>query len=163
MPLEGIDREFIDFYQTIGRIQGIQDTCLTSIMAILYLEPEEISMDKLAKKTGYSLASMSNKIKILEIVGFLKRVKKPGSKKIFLKTDKNLLNIWKKAVWAKHETVIRTSKEKIPKIIEKYKSRKLNEKQKQKFKLLENYYGQMMKIEKMLNEIIKIINKINKE
>ena len=87
--MEPLDEEFIDMYKQMGQMQGA-DSLLSSIFGILYLEPEEVSMDELAKKTGYSLASISNNIKTLERVGVVKRIKKPGSRKAYFFIEKNL-------------------------------------------------------------------------
>lgn len=162
METNELDKEFIEFYQTIGRLQGI-DTPLSTIVAVLYLEPKEISMEDLAKKTGYSLASISNKIKMLEPIGFVKRIRKPGTKKVFLYMDKNFLNIWKKSLIMKQESVINLAKEKIPEIIKKHKGKKLSEEQKNKLKLLENYYNQMKKFEIVVQEMLKKLNELNKK
>ena len=63
--MKELEKRFIEMYNKIGRVQGM-DNLLTSIFALLILEPDDIAMDDLAHKTGYSLASISNKIKLME-------------------------------------------------------------------------------------------------
>ena len=159
MPLDEIDMEFIEFYQTASRVQGA-DASLGTILAVLYLEPKEISMEDLAKKTGYSLASISNKIKMFEPAGFVKRIRKPGTKKVFLCAEKNVMEIMKKGFTMKHDLVINLAKEKIPNIIKRHKGKKLSEEQKQKLKIIEEYYRQMLKFEELIHEMLKKIDEI---
>lgn len=159
MQLDEIDKEFIEFYQTASRVQGA-DASLGTILAVLYLEPEEISMEDLAKKTGYSLASISNKIKMFEPAGFVKRIRKPGTKKVYLRAEKDVLEMMKKGLTMKQELVINLAKDRIPKIISKYKDKKLSEEQKKKLKIIDEYYKQMLKFEIIINEMLKKIDEM---
>ena len=159
MPLDEIDKEFIEFYQTASRVQGV-DASLGTIMAVLYLEPKEISMEELAKKTGYCLASICNKLKMFEPAGYVKRIRKPGTKKVYLRAEKNILEIMKKGFTMKQELVINLAKEKIPKIISKYKDKKLSEEQKKKIKIIEEYYKEMLKFKELIHEMQKKIDEM---
>ena len=96
-------------------------------------------MDELAKKTGYSLASVSNKVKMLESLGMVTRRTKPGSRKVFLYTEKNLLDIMKQQLIKKQEYAIKMAKGTAFSIIEKNKNKLKSEKQKRKLKIIENY------------------------
>ena len=150
-----IDQQFIEFYQNIGRSQGFNDSLLTTIMAMLFLEPKDVAMDDLAKKTGYSLASISNKVKMLEAIGFVKRKSKPGTRKVFLYAEKDFLKVFKQALVKKQENVINLAKKRLPEIVKQNKSG-----DKQKIKMIENYYNQMLKLEKAIQHFIVEIDKI---
>ena len=149
-----LDKEILEFYRTAGRMQGIDDS-LAIILGTLYLEPREVSMEELAEKTGYSLASISNKIKMLEPSGIIRRVRKPGTKKVFLYTEKDILRIMKKNLVMKQESVIKLAKEKIPFIIRKYKNKKLTQEQKKKLRIIENYYKGILKFEVIIRETLR--------
>ena len=149
-----LDDEIIEFYRTAGRMQGIDDS-LATILGTLYLEPGEMSMEELAKKTGYSLASISNKIKMLEPSGIIRRVRKPGTKKIFLYAEKDIMRIMKKTLVMKQESVVKLAKERIPFIIRKYKNKKLTEEQKNKLRIIENYYKGILRFEGIIKEILR--------
>lgn len=151
--MDSLEKEMIDFYRAAGRLQGVDDS-LTTIMGVLFLEPREISMEELAKKTGYSLASICNKIRMFEPAGFVKRIRKPGTKKIFLSAEKDVLKILKKGFIIKQESVIKLSKERLPGIIEKYKKKKLTDEQKEKLKIIEDYYKGMLRFESIIKEIL---------
>ena len=159
MALDEIDKEFIEFYQTASRVQGV-DASLGTILAVLYLEPKEISMEDLAKKTGYCLASISNKIKMFEPAGFVKRIRKPGTKKVYLRAEKDVIEIMKKSLTMKHNLVIGLAKERMPVIIKKYKGQKLTKEQKQKLKIIEEYYKQMLNFEELIHEMLKKIDEM---
>jgi DNA-binding transcriptional regulator GbsR (MarR family) len=148
--MEGIEKEFVDVLEESGRMQGL-DILLTSIYARLQIEPNDMAMDDLAKETGYSLASISSKVKLLETCGMIVRVKKPGTKKVFLSAEKDILEVWKQQLMRKERMVIRIVKEKLPPIIEKYKGKK---NQKDKLALVENYYLQILTLEKVLKEMV---------
>tara|TARA_Y100000034_G_scaffold44576_1_gene54709 strand:+ start:6316 stop:6804 length:489 start_codon:yes stop_codon:yes gene_type:complete len=157
-----IDQQFIEFYQNIGRSQGINDNLLTTIMAILFLEPEEIAMEDVAKKTGYSLASISNKVKMLEAIGFVKRRSKPGTRKAYLYAEKDFLKVFKQALIKKQENVINLAKSTLPNIIKENKPKAKTKEQKQKIKMIENYFQQMLKFEKIIQHMIQGFNNIDK-
>ena len=86
-------------------------------------------------------------------MGIVKRIKKPGSKKIFLRIEKDMIKIFKEHLAKKEEKNIKLIKEKIPEIIKKYKHKAKTEKDKKKIKILENYYKQILKTEKIISHI----------
>ncbi len=119
-------------------------------------------MDDLAKKTGYSLASISNKTKMLEAVGFVKRTSKPGTRKAFLYAEKDILKMFKQALIKKQENVINSAKEKLPLMIKECRTKAKTKQQKQKLHLLEDYYQQMLRFEKVIQHMIKGFDNIDK-
>ncbi len=156
--MDELDKDFIEMYQGFG-FTGLDDLLLT-IFAKLYIEPEEMAMDDLAKETGYSLASISNKVKVLESMGVIKRIRKPGSKKIFLYTEKDFVKIIKNNLMKKEEYCIKQVKEKVPDLIKKYKNKVRSDREKKKLKILDDYYNQILKFEKIIIIIRKEIEKI---
>ena len=86
-----LEKKFIEFYQNIGRGYGLDSLFLT-IFAKLYISPEETAMDDLVGETGYSLASISNKVKELENAGLVRKTKRPGRKKIHEEPKRNAEN-----------------------------------------------------------------------
>ena len=156
-----IDQNFIDFMVQIGKISGFDDLT-AKIFAILYLEPEDIAMDDLSKQTGYSLASISNKVKLLESINLLKKIKKPKSKKIYLYIDKDYLEILKDHLLKMQQLKLNLIKDKMPAIIEEYKSKAKTEKEKKKLKILENYLSQTLKFDNIILSIIEALAKQEK-
>jgi DNA-binding transcriptional regulator GbsR (MarR family) len=150
--MDEIDKDFIEMYQSLGGAPGFDELLLT-LFAKLYIEPEDMAMDDLAKETGYSLASICNKVKLLESMGVVKRMRKPGSKKIFLYTEKSFIDIVKDTLMKKEELNIKVVKEKVPVLINKYKKKARSDKDKRKLKILEDYYEQIIKFERLIKHI----------
>jgi len=157
--MDEIDKDFIEMYQGFGTAMGLDNLFIT-LFAKLYIEPEELAMDELAKETGYSLASVSNKVKMLEAMGIVKKIRKPGSKKIFLYAEKDFLKMTKNHLVKEEENCINLVKAKLPDIIKKYKNKVKTERAKGKLRILENYYNQILKFESLIANIRKEIEKL---
>ncbi|MBN2459039.1 hypothetical protein JXB28_02045 [Candidatus Woesearchaeota archaeon] len=159
--MEELEKEFMEFLSNAARIQGM-DSSIGAIFGALFMEPEELSMEELAKKTGYSTASICVKAQMLEPFGFIKRVKKPHTKKAFFCAEKDFCKIIKSTLIFKQQSAIRLAKEKLPQLIQKYKSRKLSDCQKKKLGLIERYYEDVLGFEIIINEIVEKIDKKEK-
>jgi len=61
------------------------------IIASLLVSDNEISLKEMSKITGYSLASLSISLDMLEIIGIIKKVKNPGDRKLYIKLDGDIL------------------------------------------------------------------------
>jgi DNA-binding transcriptional regulator GbsR (MarR family) len=155
-----LEKEAIEFMYGL-HMEGMDNTSQI-IFYNLYLESDAIPMEQLAKKTGYSLATVCNKIKFLEHAGLLKKIRKPGSKKIFVYMEKDFLEATKRHFVSQHEPFIKVIKEKLPALIEKYRGKVKEEDEKKKLKLLENLYKQTLKLEILINTIIKKADELNK-
>ncbi|UCD03271.1 MAG: hypothetical protein JSV63_01385 [Candidatus Aenigmatarchaeota archaeon] len=90
---EGVFSIFSDLASTLGYspVHG-------KIIGALLSEDEPIAMQDLAKKTGYSTGMISLSLDLLEVLGVIKEVKKPGDRKLYVQLDGDLLTILKKAV-----------------------------------------------------------------
>lgn len=53
------------------------------IYGVLFFEDEPLSLGEIAERTGYSLSHVSTALKLLENIGLVKRIKKPGDKKAY--------------------------------------------------------------------------------
>jgi len=159
--MDELDKKFVSFYQRVGKVQGM-DNSLVSIFALLYLEPDELSLEDLAKKSGYSLASVSNKVRMLETSGFVSSSSKPGTRKVYVTMGKNILKLWKQHLILKQKGVLQLAKERIPEIIRESRPKVKTERERKKIKILEGYYKQMIKFEQLIQEFIIKIEKIDK-
>jgi DNA-binding transcriptional regulator GbsR (MarR family) len=159
--MEKIEEEIKNIFCGTASMMGLKEPVI-KVIAHLYLEPEEIAMDELAKKTGYSLASVSNIMAMLENFNLAKRIKKPGTKKVFFFMEKNLakLNIQK----LKNVSIyIKCMGERMPAVLEKYRKKAKSDYEKKKLKIAENYYTQLQEIEKYLNNWQKDLEKLSKK
>lgn len=150
--MKSIEKEFVDFYIGVGRTWGL-DTLSSKLIGILYLEPEEICIDELAKKTGYSLPSISNKMHFIETMGIVKRIKKPGSKKLFYFMEKDAIKVARMHFEKIYEAEIIPAKKLMPKLLDKYKKVNLNNEEKKKLEIIKNYNKQMLNIDKVYSKL----------
>jgi len=148
-----LDQSLIELVQTIGSLSGL-DPLSSMIFGVVYLEPDAISLEDVAKKTGYSLASISNKVRFLENLGHLKRTHKPGTKKVFVYAEKDFRKILKEQLVKAQEVKIRLIKEKMPHILIKYKNKKLTEDEKKRLDILEDYYKQMLGFDGLIQDML---------
>ena len=157
--MKSIEEEFTDFCIQSGRNHGLDSVC-SKLFGILFLEPEEICIDELAKKTGYSLASVSNKMRFLQGFGFVQRIKKPGSKKVFYFMEKDVVKLTLMHFEKMQTAEVIPAKELMPKLIEKFERKKLNKIEAQKYKIIKDYYKNMLKIDKLMQTLILDLKKI---
>ncbi len=133
---------------------------LTSkIMGILFLEPDELSLEELAKRTGYSLSAISTEIKFVERMGLIKRLRKPKTKKVFFYMEKDMITMSMEFMKKKYALMLRTKNE-LPKIIEEYKVHKSNLKEKKELNIIKKYQKQVLLSEKMFKTLMSLLKKL---
>lgn len=151
-----LESEFIDFIIQVNKSFGL-DSLSSRLSALIYLSPVEISMDDLSKKTGYSLASISNKMKIIENTGKVKKIKKPGSKKIYYYMDKKISDVIKQHMEKSYAEIIHPATEFLPILIKKYENTSNNEKE--ILKMIKNYYKEMITLNKSWKKMLDLLEK----
>lgn len=154
--MEDLDKEFTELVKAANKASGMDD--LTSrLYSILYLEPDPISLEDLAQKTGYSLASISNKVNMLESAGLVSKGRKPKSKKIFVYMDKSILRFMKEMLVRKHQHCIEEASSHLPAIIERYSRKVKSEKDKKKLDILKSYQKQVNQGKSIIGHMVKKI------
>lgn len=68
------------------------------IIGVLTVKSRPVSLQELAKKTGYSTSMISLSLDFLEILEVIKKIKKTGDRKLYVQLHGDLLGILKKAV-----------------------------------------------------------------
>ncbi len=158
--MEELDKDVMGFLSTLMKSYGLNDLP-AKVTGALYIETEDVSMDYVARKTGYSLASISNTMKMLETMGVVQRIKKPGTKKVFFYMEKDLIRLNVMKINAMQNNFIKPAKETLPRIIKKYKNKVKDNKSKQKLRIIENYYTQLLQFEGILGEFIKKLEEMS--
>ena len=143
-----LEREFVEYYAKLAHGFGMGDL-LMRIFGLLYLEPKEMALDVIAKKTGYSLASISTAMKTLETAGIVLRKKKPGSKKAYFYSDRNLLRMNVRKLTTAQNTIVEPAKTFMPEMLDKYKNSK-DKKIQQQLTFIKSYYKQMLEFEDIM-------------
>ncbi len=151
----------MEFIKQVFKNFGL-DPLSSRIVAFLYIEPTEISIERLSKRTGYSLSSISTKAKFLENVNIIEKIKKPGSKKVYYYMEKDIFKILDSKVDKALEAEVYPAKENLPRIIEKYNKKRLNEKSKKKLDILTNYHKQILAMEKLMIDFKKKLRGIKR-
>lgn len=155
---DSLSKDFLEMVRELAPTSGL-DHLSGTIIGILYLEPEELSLEELVQKTGYSKASISQKIKVLVTMGIIRRRNKPGSRKVYLYMEKNIFTIWKEQMKRHFMPEIRIMKKKIPELIEKYTKSAASPMQQKRIEILANYNMQIIQLEILLNKFYEEFDK----
>jgi len=68
------------------------------LIGALLVKDRPVSLQELAKETGYSASMVSLSLDFLEVLEVIKKVKKTGDRKLYVRLHGDLLEILKKAV-----------------------------------------------------------------
>jgi DNA-binding transcriptional regulator GbsR (MarR family) len=79
------------------------------IIGILLVNNRSLSLQDIAKETGYSPGMISLSLDLLEVLGVVKKMKKPGDRKLYAQLSGDLLGCLKSAVLIKVEKSIQNS------------------------------------------------------
>jgi len=150
-------QKFIQLMTENSKVDGLSDL-MCKIIGILYAEPREVSLDELAERTGYSLSAISTELRFVEGIGFIKKIKKPKSRKLYFYMEKDFSGMMDSMLKKKYELVIVKSKSILPEIIKEFKEKKsLSEDEKQSLKIIEIYYRQILEMEEMFKKLLEFI------
>ena len=147
-------------YQGI-KSQGI-DELSSRLIAILYSEPDPVTLEELSVATGYSFSAVSATMKLLSGINLVEKTKKPGSKKLYFSVQRNMLTLTIAAIRAKSEFMVAPALNDIPGIIEKCKNSKA-EGSERTLRVIEQYYRQMLALDLIFKNLIEFTEKIQKE
>ena len=80
------------------------------IISSLLVENKPLCLDEIAKKTGYSLSSISISLDLLELVGVVRKIKNAGDRKVYVKLEGDMLESLKTAFMLKFKKEILKTK-----------------------------------------------------
>lgn len=103
-----IEKKIFSSFAGVANTIGYSDVH-GKIIAALTVENKPVSLQELAKKTGYSTAMLSLSIDFLEVLGVVKKIKKTGDRQLYVSFQGNLLDCLRKAVLFKVEQSISDS------------------------------------------------------
>jgi HTH-type transcriptional regulator, osmoprotectant uptake regulator len=154
----GLENEFISFLENVFKNYGL-DSLSSKILGILYLEPTEIALEDIAKITKYSLASVSLKLKFLEKIGLVERIKKPKSKKVYYFFQKDIVKLSENKIKKAYNAEIEPVKKLLPELINKYSKLKLSNVEKEKLNIIKSYHEQVLMTEIVYLKLIELLKK----
>jgi len=113
-----IDKEFQRLCVEIGSSYGL-DSLPSKIFALLYMAQEELALEDISKKTGYSLATVSKTMKSLVPMLCLNKFRKPKSRKVYFSIEKDMGKLMSRMMKKKIKDQMIPLKEQLPVIIKK--------------------------------------------
>jgi DNA-binding transcriptional regulator GbsR (MarR family) len=155
MKEEEIKEKIYSAFANIAKSLGYSEV-YGRIIACLIIHEEPVSLSEVAQQTGYSPPMVSLSIDFLETVGMVKRVKRPGDKKLYLQSSGNLLDGLKKVILVKIQNSVSTSL----KEFEEYR-KEIKELKKKESKNLFKAIDLLEKEIRKMDEYVKILSEMN--
>jgi len=100
-----IESKILSTFANVASTLGYSDLH-GKIIAILLVAGGPITLDEVAKKTGYSRAMVSLSLDLLEVFGVVKKIKKTADRKLYVQLEGDLLECLKKAVMLRIQKAI---------------------------------------------------------
>ena len=161
MKSREIEKSILHTCQNTFKTFG-HDELSSVIVTTLFLSPEELSMEELAKKTHYSLPSISLKMKqiVQNPAMGIERITKPGSKKVYYYMEKDILKLNVKRVKILHEKMIRGLYNQLVPLSKEYKKTAKTEEYKKKSRIVEQYLQDLKCIEEAFSAFDSKVNEL---
>lgn len=156
--METAKKEFENVvYQGI-KSQGL-DELYSKLLAILYSEPNLLTLEDLSTMTGYSFSAVSAAMKMLSGIKLVEKTKKAGSKKLYFSVQRDMLTMTINAVKSKNELMVSPAIKDLPAIIERCKNNKAEDSE-ELLKIIEDYYQQMISLDLILKNLVEFTEKV---
>jgi len=95
-----IERKIFNTFGEVAKSVGFSPVH-GNVIAALLVGGSSLSLQDLAKKTGYSTSMVSLSLDLLEILGIIKKVKKPTDRKLYIELNGDLLESLKRILLMK--------------------------------------------------------------
>ena len=96
MNIEDIEKDIYSSFATLASTIGYSEIHGRTIAALM-VSGKKLSLQELAKKTGYSISTLSLSLDLLEFFGMIKKIKNAGDRKLYVELHGDLLEGLKKA------------------------------------------------------------------
>ena len=93
--LEDVEREVTEKFMDFTDVLGINPTIM-KVYTTLFFSLEPLGLSEIAEKTGYSVSTVCNNVAIAEKLLDVRKIKKPGSKKVFFECQHDISIIERK-------------------------------------------------------------------
>ncbi|AEC51822.1 hypothetical protein PNA2_0906 [Pyrococcus sp. NA2] len=103
MGVEEAKRIVMETFANTARRLG-QSELVGYIYGALFLSNEPLSLSEIAEITGYSVSHVSSAMRVLEGVGLVQRIKKPGDRRAYFVATKNFSE-WRSSAF--YEKILR--------------------------------------------------------
>jgi DNA-binding transcriptional regulator GbsR (MarR family) len=102
--IETIESDIIDTFASASSFLGYSEVHGKILAALLIYR--ELSLEELAKKTRYSASMISLSLDLLEVLGTIKRIKKPRDRKLYIELNGDMLETIRTALLLKVQKVL---------------------------------------------------------
>ena len=143
--MSDFEQRMLGTFASVAGSLGYSDTH-GRIMAALLIAESPLSLQDLSKKTGYSLASISLSLDLLELLGLVRKIKNPQDRKLYVKLDGDVIAGLKNALLFKVQKQIATT-------LTEFESYKTDKKSRYKVSILEREIKRLEQYIDSLSEI----------
>jgi len=144
-----IERKIFNTFSELARSMGFSPVHGT-IMGSLITGGGSLSLQELAKKTGYSISMVSLSMDLLEVLGIINKVRKPGDRKLYIELNGDLLESLKKIFLIRVKKGISTSLEEFEQSKEKLRNLRGGNK-KDVMRAIENLEKEIRRLDKYVS------------
>ena len=159
--MKTVKKEFENLVYRGINAQGL-DELSSKLLALLYSEPNLLTLEELSEKTNYSLYAESATMKMLTGMHIVEKTKRGGSKKLYFSIQRDMMKMTLTQLKAQDELMVTPAIEKLPPIIERCKKSE-EDGSEEMLQILEQYYQQMMALDKILKNLAEFTRNIQKE
>lgn len=117
--LRSLRRDIVDRIAKVSELWGL-DESVGIVFGALLFSSKPLALEEIAKISNYSVSSVCQKMKLLENLGYVRRIKKSGSKKIYYEVEYDLANMIKRFIEASLENEIMPMLSTIDEYLKKY-------------------------------------------
>jgi DNA-binding transcriptional regulator GbsR (MarR family) len=137
----------------------------SKIFALLSTTDEPLSLEEIAERTEYSLASISTTTKMLSRFELVVTSRKPGSKRLYVQVRRNMIERIHEKIEKVQSIEIDPLKKQLPGWIKEIKKERSSAKNKELLteqkNILEEQYKQIMKLDQVFVDIRKAFKKLD--
>jgi DNA-binding transcriptional regulator GbsR (MarR family) len=94
---EGIEASILSTFADVARSLGYSSVH-GKIIGVLLIKRKPLSLEELAKETGYSTGMVSLSLDLLEVLGVVRKFKKSGDRRVHIELRGDLLECLKRAI-----------------------------------------------------------------
>ena len=141
-----IEERVYSMFSSIARTMGYSEVHARTL-SVLLIEGKPVSLQELSKRTKYSLASLSISLDLLELLGIIKKIKKKGDRKLYVRLEGDILEGLRGAMLIKLQRDISTAINEFEDYKNDKKARKVASKLEKEMKRLEEYVNRLAAVE----------------
>jgi DNA-binding transcriptional regulator GbsR (MarR family) len=123
MNIENIEKDIYSSFANLASTIGYSEIH-GRIIAALMVSGKKLPLQDLAKKTGYSISTLSLSLDLLEFFGMIKKIKNAGDRKLYVELHGDLLEGLKKAFVVRIQKSVNDSLKKFDEYKESLKASK---------------------------------------